>query len=485
MPTSTGAPTASTSSIPAPSRSREQTIRKRPVPIAASGTIGKPRISSHPSRSASNGFSRTSAAGNGQPELCWSIAREIASRFLASVLTVAQGSSAAHEGRARVRPAAYDRSVGSERLYGDPSAWPQAVAHVDMDAFYVSVELLRRPELRGKPVIVGPIDPRSRGVVMTASYEARRFGVHSALPIAIARRRCPQAVIIPRDMARYQAASQVVMGIFAAFSDLVEVVGMDEAYIDLSDSPAPKARARQIKREVLERTGLTCSIGLAPNRLIAKIASDLEKPNGLCVLPRERFLEVVGERPARIIPGVGPKTDERLARAGIRTVAELASSEGERLAAILGPSYGEALRHRAAGFGSARVAVERERKSESRERTFLTDEADPDVMRSEIEAMARTVATHLGEQGIRGRTVTLKIRLAPFRTFTRSRTLPEATCEGDLVAGAARELFEAFERDAPVRLLGVGVSNLSREAASAPEGGEEAPGSGPEQLALA
>lgn len=355
-----------------------------------------------------------------------------------------------------------------------------------MDAFYVSVELLRRPELRGKPVIVGPLDPNSRGVVMTASYEARRFGVHSALPIAIARRRCPQAVMIPRDMARYREASEQVMAVFQRFSPLVEVVGLDEAYIDLSDSPAPKTRARQIKREVLERTGLTCSIGLAPNRLIAKIASDLEKPDGLCVLPRERFLEVIGERPARIIPGVGPKTEERLLAAGLRTVSELAGAEVTSLSAILGPNHAEGLKRRAAGFGSSEVAVERERKSESRERTFLIDEADPDVMREEIDSMARTVATHLGEQGIRGRTVTLKIRLAPFRTFTRSRTLPEPTCDPGVVASASSGLFEAFDRDAPVRLLGVGVSNLTRETTAGPAPDrDEATGTGPEQLLLA
>ena len=183
----------------------------------------------------------------------------------------------------------------SERVYGDPSAWERAIAHVDMDAFYCSVELLRRPELRGKPVIVGPIDPNFRGVVMTASYEARRFGVHSALPMAVARRRCPHAVVIPRDMESYKAASsssptitlkvsagaREVMDVISGFSDTVEVLGLDEAYVDLSGSPAPKTRARQLKREVLARTGLTCSIGIGPNRLIAKIASDLDKPDGL------------------------------------------------------------------------------------------------------------------------------------------------------------------------------------------------------------
>ena len=373
----------------------------------------------------------------------------------------------------------------SERVYGDPSAWPRAIAHVDMDAFYVSVELLRRPDLRGKPVIVGPLDPNSRGVVMTASYEARRFGVHSALPMTIARRRCPQAVVIPRDMESYRKASADVMEVFAGFSDLVEVMGLDEAYLDLSDSPAPKARARQLKREVRARTGLTCSIGLGPNRLIAKIASDFDKPDGLCVLPRERFGELVGARPARLLPGVGPKTEERLQRAGIKTVADLAGADQELLAAAVGRNHAEGLRRRAAGHGSAEIAVERERKSESRERTFLVDESDPAVMREAVGSMAATVAGHLGEQGISGRTVTLKIRLAPFRTFTRSKSLPEPTNDPARVASTALQLFEDFERDAPVRLLGVGVSNLRRkdEAGPAPAG-PEAAATGPQQLAF-
>ena len=373
----------------------------------------------------------------------------------------------------------------SERVYGDPSEWEHAVAHVDMDAFYVSVELLDRPDLRGKPVIVGPRDPDSRGVVMTASYEARRFGVHSALPMAVARRRCPQAIVIPRNMERYKQASKRVMAVFHRYSDVVEVVGMDEAYVDLSDSPAPKTRARQIKRDVLAEAGLSCSIGLGPNRLIAKIASDLDKPDGLCVLPRERFLEVVGERPARIIPGVGPRTEERLEALEIRTVADLARAPERSLATVFGPNHARSLGRRACGFGSAAVAVERERKSESRERTFASDQTDPTMMRREITAMGRAVAEHLGGQGIAGRTVTLKIRLAPFRTFTRSRTLPEATADPEAVAAAGRALFDAFERDAPVRLLGVGVSNLVHpEKRADPTAGDEAPEAGPVQLAL-
>ena len=378
--------------------------------------------------------------------------------------------------------------MSSERVYGDPSEWDHAVAHVDMDAFYVAVELLERPDLRGMPVIVGPRDPDARGVVMTASYEARRFGVHSALPMTVARRRCPQAVVLPRNMERYHEASKKVMAVLHRYSDLVEVVGMDEAYVDLSDSPAPKTRARQIKRDVLAETGLTCSIGLGPNRLIAKIASDLDKPDGLCVLPRERFLEVVGERPARIIPGVGPRTEQRLEALEIRTVSDLARAPENSLAAILGPNHARSLGRRACGFGGTEVAVERERKSESRERTFSSDQTDPTLMRREVAGMARTVAEHLGGQGIRGRTVTLKIRLAPFRTFTRSRTLAEPTADPAQVAAAAQALFDAFERDAPVRLLGVGVSNLERDRehgeGPAPGGADAPAGTGPMQLPL-
>ncbi len=380
--------------------------------------------------------------------------------------------------------------MGSERLYGDPSRWDRAIAHVDMDAFFVSCELLRRPELRGRPVVVGPSG--NRGVVTAASYEARPFGVHSALPISVARRRCPQLIVIPVDRSLYSRGSKAVMSVLGEFSDKVEVLGMDEAYVDLSDSPAPKTRARQLKLRIRERTHLRCSIGIGPNRLVAKIASDLDKPDGLCTLSRERFLGVIGARPARIIPGVGPKTEERLERAGIRTVAELAAAAPELLEATLGPSHGAGLRRRAHGDGSAEIALERTRKSESRERTFSIDETDQEVMLESVERMARSVAEHLAEQGIAGRTVTLKIRLTPFRTFTRSRTLEEPTSDADLVSCTARELFEDFERDSAVRLLGVGVSNLRHPertsgpapAAADPGEGADLEGAGPVQLGL-
>jgi DNA polymerase IV len=356
----------------------------------------------------------------------------------------------------------------------------RAIAHVDMDAFFVSCELLRRPELRGRPVVVATgTDPHARGVVMAASYEARRYGVHSALPLAIAHRRCPQAVLLPRDLSHYRGQSGKVMAILAHYSDRIEVAGLDEAYLDLSASPAPKARARQLKADVREETGLVCSIGLGPNKLVAKVASDLDKPDGFCVLTPEGMLAAVGEKPASLIPGVGPKTHERLQRLGIRTVAELAAASVELLERSLGPKHGAALRDRARGIDERPLEIERERKSESRETTFAADVVDRALLHSTLERLARSVCEGLSAEGFAGRTVTLKLRLAPFRTHTRSRTLERPTRSAEVVADVARGLLDRFDPEAPVRLIGVGVSSLERES-----GGTREDGAAPGTLAL-
>jgi len=333
-----------------------------------------------------------------------------------------------------------------------------------MDAFFVSVELLRRPELRGKPVVVATgTDASARGVVMAASYEARRFGVHSALPLALARRRCPQAILVPRDIHLYRRASRRVMGILRRFSDRVEVAGLDEAYLDLSDCPTPKSRLRQLKREIRAETGLTCSVGLAPNKLLAKIASDLEKPDGLCLLEPEGMLAAVGGRSATVIPGVGPRTAERLAALGIRTVAELATASPTALERALGPRLGRELRDRALGRDDRPVVTERDQKSESRETTFPTDVSDRTRLRRTVDELADSVCRGLADADYAGRTVTLKVRLRPFRTHTRSRTLPEPTRAPEHVRGVAQRLLADFELDAPVRLLGVAVAGLVRK----------------------
>jgi DNA polymerase-4 len=335
------------------------------------------------------------------------------------------------------------------------------IAHVDMDAFYVSIEMLRHPGLRGKPVVVAYDGPR--GVVTTASYEARKYGVHSALPMVTARRRCPGLAVLPVDMQLYKRGSNKVMETLREFSDQVEVVGLDEAYVDLSSSPVPQSRAHEIKRRIREVTRLVCSIGFAPNKLMAKIASDLDKPDGFFVLTDENWLATVGERPASLLPGVGERTFEKLGRIGIGTVAELAQADEALLERTFGPRHGAGLRRRANGRGSDSLTLERVRKSESRETTFPEDVSDRQVLRDTVDRLARSVCDSLASNGRRGRTVTLKIRLRPFKTYTRSCTLPAHTVDPETVAVTALELLERFDPQAPVRLVGVGVAGLVSE----------------------
>ena len=340
------------------------------------------------------------------------------------------------------------------------------IAHVDMDAFYASVELLRRPELRGKPVVVGTgSDPHSRGVVMAASYEARKFGVHSAMPLSIAHRRCPDAVLIPRDMALYRQVSKRVMEILRRHSDCVEVLGLDEAYLDLSNALMPKTWCRRIKHEIKTETGLTCSVGLAPNKLLAKVASDLDKPDGFRHLRAEEWLDVVGDRPVSLIPGVGPKTEERLRASGIARVRDLASADPAGLERMFGPRHARGLHARANGIDRGEVITERERKSESRETTFGTDVADRTVLLETLDRLVEDLCRNLASGGYLGRTVTLKIRLRPFRTLTRSRTIDAPTRDPAAVREIARALLDNVELDAPVRLIGVGVASLSQDEA--------------------
>jgi DNA polymerase-4 len=240
------------------------------------------------------------------------------------------------------------------------------------------------------------------------------------------------------------------------------VVGLDEAYLDLSASEFPKTDCRRVKHRIKEETGLVCSIGLAPNKLLAKIASDLDKPDGFCVLTPEEMLSVVGERPATLIPGVGPKTFERLRRAGIRTVAELAAATDEALGRA---RLGAELRDRARGIDNRPFETHRKRKSESCETTFAEDVSDRGVMLATLDRLAARLCEGLQRGGYRGRTVTLKIRLRPFRTYTRSRTLESPTADVTTVRAVAHELLGRVDIDTPVRLLGIGVSGLERLAA--------------------
>jgi DNA polymerase-4 len=344
------------------------------------------------------------------------------------------------------------------------------IAHVDMDAFYVSIEMLRHRELRGKPVVVAYDGPR--GVVTTASYEARKFGVHSALPMVTARRRCPDLIVLPVDMQLYKRGSVKVMETLRGFSDEVEVVGLDEAYVDLSDSPVPQSRAMEIKRRIREVTHLVCSIGLAPNKLMAKIASDLDKPDGFFVLGHDNWIETVGEKPASLLPGVGPKTFERLRGMGVETVAQLASADELALGRVFGPNQGNGLRRRANGDGSSKLNEDTVRKSESRETTFPQDVTDRELLHDTVERLARSVCESLAQNKRRGRTVTLKIRLQPFKTYTRSRTLSSHTCDPEEVVATARDLLDRFDPQRPVRLVGVGLAGLAEDEASSHRPGQ-------------
>jgi DNA polymerase IV len=256
-----------------------------------------------------------------------------------------------------------------------------------------------------------------------------------------------------------------VMETLRGFSDEVEVVGLDEAYVDLSGSPVPQSRAHEIKRRIKEVTHLVCSIGLAPNKLMAKIASDLDKPDGFFVLDHDNWLETVGGKPASLLPGVGPRTFERLRAAGVQTVAELAQADGPALEQTFGPKHGRGLRARANGIGSERLSMERVRKSESRETTFGEDVTDRQVLHGTVERLARSVCESLASNSRRGRTVTLKIRLQPFKTYTRSRTLPSHTCDPEQVVATARELLDQFDPQRPVRLVGVGLAGLAEDEA--------------------
>jgi DNA polymerase-4 len=339
------------------------------------------------------------------------------------------------------------------------------IAHVDMDAFYVSVELQRRPELNGKPVVVAGSGPRA--VVTTASYEARKFGVYSATPAERARRLCPQAVFIPPDFEHYRARSREVMAVLHDHVERVEVVGLDEAYLDLSEFERPRAAARRVKAAVTERTGLGCSIGIGPNKLVAKVASDAEKPDGFVALTaeeaRERF---ASERPG-LIPGIGPKTAERLQRQGIETLGALGEIPDERLTEWFGPRLGPYLGSLARFEDERALETVRVAKSESRETTFDYDLRGLGQLEPELRRLTEQLCETLAKQQARGRTIGIKVRYADFSTVTRARSLPVAVNDLETVWAVAVELLRRLDLKRPVRLVGVRVAGLDEEAAPA------------------
>jgi DNA polymerase-4 len=350
-----------------------------------------------------------------------------------------------------------------------PTARPRAILHVDMDAFFAAVEQRDRPELRGKPVIVGadPRGGRGRGVVSTASYEARRFGVGSAMPISEAWRRCPQGIYVHPDMEKYARESGRIMEVFHRFTDLVEPVSIDEAFLDVTGSARAMGRAdeigRKLKRAIREETQLTASVGVATSKLVAKVASDMEKPDGLVVVPPGTEGAFLAPLPVRRLWGVGPKLEETLAKLGVAMIGDLAALDPGRLERRLG-THGHDLQRLARGEDEREVTAESaEAKSLGQEHTYDRDTSDAARLRATLLALADGVAGRLRVHGLRARTVTLKYRDEDFRTTTHARTLKEATDSGNELFRLASELYEEVHRGRKVRLLGIYASHFGVE----------------------
>jgi DNA polymerase-4 len=348
-------------------------------------------------------------------------------------------------------------------------------AHIDCDAFYVSIELRRHPELRGRPVVVAGSGPRA--VVTTASYEARRFGVGSAMPAARARRQCPEAVFLAPDFPVYREVSRTVMDLVRTHVERVEVVGLDEAYLDLAGLFSPRAAMRRLVAEIHGATGLTCSVGIGPNKLVAKVASDAEKPAGFVVLTREQACLRFAQAPPGLVPGIGPKTAARLATMGLTTLAAVATAPARVLVERFGPNLGRELARRARFEHDGVVGAARKVASESRERTFDRDIADPAQLRDALARMADELCASLVAHERSGRTIGIKVRLDDFTTVTRAHTIAEPTCDVALVRAVALRLLAGYAPPRPVRLLGVRVAGLaSAEGPShAPDGAQECP----------
>lgn len=345
-----------------------------------------------------------------------------------------------------------------------------------MDAFFFSVELQRRPELRGKPVVVAGNGPRA--VVTTASYEARKFGIFSATPAARARRLCPDAIFVPPDHTHYRERSRDVMEVLRQHVDLVEQVGLDEAYLDLSGLERWRSAARRVKAAVTEQTGLGCSIGIGPSKLVAKIASDADKPDGFLALTLEEARERFASASPALIPGIGPKTVERLAQRGIDRLDRLAATPDDKLAEWFGGRQGPQLARLARFEDDRGLETDRVRKSESRETTFDRDLHGLAELAPVLEGLATELCDELRRHGRSGRTIGIKVRLDDFSTHTRARTLAAPTNDFAAVHGVALELLRALDPPRPVRLLGVRVAGMEERRDDGP--GTPPPG----QLAL-
>jgi DNA polymerase IV len=336
------------------------------------------------------------------------------------------------------------------------SELPWWVLHVDLDQFIAAVEVLRHPELAGKPVVVGGEgDPTKRAVVATASYEAREFGVHSGMPLRTAAHRCPEAIFLPSDPTAYEAVSDRVMATLRAFPVVVEVLGWDEAFVG-AHTADPESLAAQIQRAVAEQTQLSCSVGIGDNKLRAKLATGFAKPAGVFRLTRENWVAVMAHRPTEALWGIGHKTAKKLTDLGLTTVRSLAAADPDQLASRFGPRMGPWYRQLALGASSTDVvATPYVARSRSRETTFQENLTDWAQIAEQVARLAARVAQDVLDEQRPAARVGVKVRFAPFITQTRSVTLDEPTNDASVIEAAALDVLGRFPRDRPVRLLGV------------------------------
>jgi DNA polymerase IV len=340
------------------------------------------------------------------------------------------------------------------------------VLHLDLDAFYAAVEQRDKPSLRGRPVVVGGLGPR--GVVSTASYEARRYGVRSAMSMAEARRRCPHAAFLAGRFRAYHGTSEIVLAALRELSPLVEPLSLDEAFVDLAAGPprdlssaGVRVIADGLRRDIVELTRLTASVGAATSKLLAKIASEQAKPDGLVIVEPGTELDVLRPLPVRALWGVGPATASRLTRLGVRTVGDLDRITQSELVDLLGEAHGLSVYRLARADDPRPVSAERESKSVSVEDTFDRDIADPALLAALVGRLSTRVAARLGRAGLSGRTITLKVRLYDFTTLSRSLTLPAPTDDATVIKQLATRLLREVDTTGGIRLLGVGVSGLA------------------------
>lgn len=336
------------------------------------------------------------------------------------------------------------------------------ILHVDMDAFYAAVEVLDDPNLRGLPLIIG--SPDGRSVVSSASYEARRYGVRSAMPVSQALRLCPTARIVPPHFHRYQEVSRRVMAIFESFTPLVEPLSVDEAFLDVQGVRrlwgSPAQIAAQIRERVQAEVGITCSVGVAATKHVAKMASTIAKPDGMLVVPARETLDFLAPRPVRAMWGVGPKAAEALEARGIRTIGDVRAAPQEMLDRAMGPALGARVAQLARGEDARTVDTERVEKSVGHEETFEEDIDDRAFLRAELLRLADRVGARLRRAEWETATVSIKVRFHDFRTVSRSQTLSEPTAVGQRIGEAAQALFEQIDHREPVRLLGVRAEKL-------------------------